>query len=94
MSDRDIETYVPLSLEIMGMFIDYAVVMIGIVILGILVFFFPISQIYDFLEIEFSNLGPVLTLAWAIKINLYIIVPIFIGHVMLKVVRHYKKTED
>ena len=62
----------------------YAVSMVGCVILGIVAFFFPIMPICYLLDIEFSNLGPIATGAWAIFIDIFVITPVFIYMAIIK----------
>lgn len=67
----------------------YVVVMVGCVVLGIIAFFFPIMPICYLLDIEFSNLGPIATAAWAILFDVFVITPVFLYMGIVRTIHIY-----
>jgi hypothetical protein len=69
----------------------YVATMIGVFILGIVIFFFPILPIYSALGKEFSNLGPIATGLWGVIFDLVVVTPAFFFILILKYVRANQK---
>jgi hypothetical protein len=55
----------------------YLLVLAGVFVASVIVFFFPIMPLCWLLGIEFSNLGPIATAFWGILINIFIVTPGF-----------------
>ena len=54
----------------------YFAVSAVVIVLGIFIFF-PMLLIYSALGREFSNLGPIVTLVWAVLFEIFVITPLF-----------------
>jgi len=64
--------------------VTYVILSIIILVLGWFAFFFPVNQIYSMLNIEFSNLGPIATFSWGVTFVMFIVTPIFVLTLLLK----------
>ena len=65
----------------------YFVTMTCLQILSIAAFYFHIYQIYSLMGKEFSNLGPIATGSWGICLNMFLITPLFVISLILKLIR-------
>ena len=68
--------------------VHYVAAMIGCFLLGIISFYFPIMPLYMALGLEFSNLGPIATAAWALTFDIFVITPLFIYIIIVKLSRN------
>jgi hypothetical protein len=65
---------------------SYLVVNTVCFLLGIIVFFFPIMPICFMFDIEFSNLGPIATATYALIFDTFIVTPIYIVILIVKII--------
>jgi hypothetical protein len=68
--------------------------MVGMLILSVLTFFFPIMQIYDYLGREFSNLGPIATFFWGVLVDVWVVTPLFVVLLLTKLFRRTRPIEN
>jgi hypothetical protein len=68
--------------------VRYLLVSAAVVILGIFIFF-PILLIYSALGKEFSNLGPIATFVWGVLFEIFVITPLFIILMVVKLIRRH-----
>jgi hypothetical protein len=65
----------------------YPIVAIGVLVLSVILFFFPIAPICMSLNIEFSNLGPIATFCWGVMFDIFVLTPAFLILLPLKIAR-------
>ena len=65
----------------------YPIGAIAILVLSIILFFFPIAPICMSLNIEFSNLGPIATFCWGVMFDIFVLTPAFLILLPLKIAR-------
>ncbi len=75
-----------IQMSIPKLVISYIVALFIFIVVGYLAFFFPIGPLYSFLNLEFSNLGPIATCSWGVVFDLFVVTPLFIGLLIYKVV--------
>lgn len=68
----------------------YIAIMVAILVLGIVVFYFPILPLYSLLGKEFSNLGPIATGIWGAVVDAMVITPAFLVIAITKIVMIYR----
>ena len=61
-----------------------------VLVCGVLVFF-PVGLVYSMLGKEFSNLGPIATFFWGILFELFVLSPLFLILLVVKIVRWSRK---
>lgn len=66
----------------------YFVVSAVVIVLSIAIFF-PILLIYSALGMEFSNLGPIVTFVWGVLFEIFVITPLFMFLLVVKLVRKH-----
>lgn len=71
-------------------FCVYLLVSAIVLILGILLFF-PLLLVYSMLGMEFSNLGPIATFFWGILFEVFVVTPVFLMLLIIKIVRRYRE---
>lgn len=62
-------------------------------VLGYLAFYFPIAPLYSYLNIEFSNLGPIATASWGAAFDLFVVIPLFLGLLIYKLI-HRRRSRN
>ncbi len=65
----------------------YPIVAVEILVLSIIFFFCPILPIYMSHHMEFSNLGPIATFCWGVMFDIFVLTPIFLVLLSLKIAR-------
>ncbi len=65
----------------------YPIVAVEIPVLSVIFWFYPIYQIYESHNMEFSNLGPIVTFCWGVMVDIFVLTPIFLILLSLKIVR-------
>jgi len=67
--------------------VAYVVVGAVVLVLSIVVFFFPILPICALLDKEFSNLGPIATFVWGLLVDILVLTPVFLIVLSAKIAR-------
>ena len=70
--------------------VTYFLVSAVVIVLGIFIFF-PILLIYSALGMEFSNLGPIATFVWGVLFEAFVVTPLFIILLVVKLIRRHGK---
>ena len=65
----------------------YPIVAVEILVLSVILFYFPYGPICMSLNIEFSNLGPIATFCWGVMFDIFVLTPIFLVLLSLKIAR-------
>lgn len=56
-------------------------------LLGAVLFFFPLLPVFTLLGWEFSNLGPIATFFWGLLFDVFVITPLFVCALIIKLAR-------
>ena len=77
-------------ISFLGLIGIYLAVLVASPIVGAIVFFFPILPIYALMGWEFSNLGPIATFILGVMFDIYVVTPVFVGLVIVKLLQNRK----
>ena len=83
---RKLSTYIK-NTDYGKIIIHYILISLAVQVLGTLSFFFPIYQLCELMNWNFSNLGPIATFIWSIMFNVLIITPLFISFLIYKKIK-------
>ena len=65
----------------------YPIVAIEVLVLSVILFYFPYAPICISHNVEFSNLGPIATFCWGVLFDIFVLTPIFLILLPLKIAR-------
>ena len=71
----------------LGLVGRFLFVLVAAPAVGAMLFFFPILQICEFFNWEFSNLGPIATFFWGILFDIFFATPAFVLLLIYKLLR-------
>jgi hypothetical protein len=73
-------------MSFLKLLVVYCLVSAVVLVCGVLVFF-PVLLVYSMLGKEFSNLGPIATFFWGILFELFVVSPLFLILLLVKMIR-------
>jgi hypothetical protein len=75
------------------LFVLFFISIVACLVLSYLAFYFPIAPLYSYLNLEFSNLGPIATASWGVVFDLFVVTPLFLGLLTYRLI-HKRRSQN